>query len=97
MMRVRSAWRLSGIAFALLTSGCGPRYYRPATEEGPGEVVASAYTRNGCLGKLEAEAKAQGLEVRWAKVSSGEYYILWPLAKPVQCRAEVGSPAKPAP
>ncbi len=79
-----------------VVSGCGPRYYLPADKDKPGEIVVSAYTQDGCMEELQAEAKTQNVEVKLRKIETdlGWEILLFPFYKGYRCIGEVIGPAK---
>lgn len=98
-MRTRFVWRLAGLLTAAGMAGCGQQYYLPPLGSLPAELVASAYTRDGCLEGLQAEARTRGLELRETRVydAGNAGIIFWPLAMKSSCSGPVVRAAKPTP
>ncbi len=98
-MRTRCTWRLAAIAVVALMAGCGQQYYIPPLENLSGELTVSAYTRDGCLEALQAEARARGVELRETRVydAGNAGIIFWPLVKKSSCAGPVVRARKSAP
>ncbi len=98
-MWTRCVWWLGGIAVAAVGAGCGQQYALPPLQNFPGELTASAYTREGCLESLRAEARTRGVELQETRVydAGNAGIIFWPLAKKYSCVGPVARPAKSTP
>ena|SRR6266581_840408 len=84
---MRSLFPIIIMVSAALASGCGPRYFLPATGERPALFVASAYSREGCLELLRQDAAKLGFEIKLSVVERES--MLFPFYKGFRCTGEV--------
>ena len=83
------------ISVSLLSSACGPRFYKPGIEpHQPAEIVVSAYTQDGCVEELQEEASARNVQVKLKDIQTdlGWQIFLFPLYKGYKCTGIVVGP-----
>lgn len=82
-------------ALLAFITGCGPQFYLPENQGKPAQIVVSAYTQDGCLDELQAEARRRGVEVKLTKVESDlGWEIFWfPFYQGYKCTGDVTGPA----
>jgi hypothetical protein len=88
-------FRLFLLAGFLSLVGCGAHYYKPALGPNqPAEITVSAYTQQGCLDKLQEEARARNVEVKLKDVQTdlGWQVFMFPFYKGYKCIGVVVEP-----
>jgi len=79
-----------------LIASCGWEFYVPGNKDKQSEIIVSAYTREGCLEKLQEEGKKRGIDVKPKNVETefGWEVFLFPIYLGYKCTGEVTGPLK---